>query len=86
MIKQALWGAYLVAATAATPFSGHPEPVDGPLLHVRWEAEDARDGLQVVCGEVRNDGTLAAQHVRLLVEQLRRRGPGAGEPRARGAG
>lgn len=70
MIRHTLWGTYLLAATAATPFSGHAQPVDGPRLHVRWEAEDARDGLQVVCGEVRNDGTLAAQHVRLLVEQL----------------
>ena len=70
MIKHTLWGTYLVAAMAATPFSGHAQPVDGPLLHLRWEAEAARDGLQAVCGEVRNDGTLAAQHVRLLVEQL----------------
>src|SRR6185312_8737799 len=70
MIKQTLWGTYLVAAMATTPFSGHEEPVDGPLLRLRWEAEAAREGLQVVCGEVRNDGTRAAQHVRLLVEQL----------------
>jgi len=70
MIKHTLWGTYLVAAMAATPFSGHAESVDGPLLRLHWEAEAARDGLQVVCGEVRNDGTLAAQHVRLLVEQL----------------
>jgi len=70
MIKQTLWGTYLVAAMATTPFSGHAEPVDGPLLRLHWEAEAAREGLQVVCGEVRNDGTRAAQHVRLLVEQL----------------
>jgi hypothetical protein len=70
MIKQTLWGTYLVAAMATTPFSGHAEPVDGPLLRLHWEADAAREGLQVVCGEVRNDGTRAAQHVRLLVEQL----------------
>ena len=70
MIKHTLWGTYLMAAMAATPFAGHAEPGDGPLLRIHWEAEAARDGLQAVCGEVRNDGTLAAQHVRLLVEQL----------------
>jgi hypothetical protein len=70
MLKHALWVTYLAAATAVTPFSGHAEPVDGPRLHVRWEADAARDGLQVVCGEVWNDGTLAAQHVRLRVQQL----------------
>ena len=70
MIKHTLCGTYLMAAMAATPFSGHAEPVDGPLLNLRWEAEAPRDGLQAVCGEVRNDGTLAAQHVQLLVEQL----------------
>jgi len=40
------------------------------LLRLRWEADPARDGVQAVCGEVLNDGTLAAEHVRLLVEEL----------------
>jgi hypothetical protein len=40
------------------------------LLRLRWQADPARDGVQAVCGEVLNDGGLAADHVRLLVEEL----------------
>ena len=70
MLKHTLWVTCLAAAAAVTPFADHARPFDGPRLHVRWEADAARGGLQVVCGEVWNDGTLAAQHVRLRVQQL----------------
>ena len=71
MIKQALWSACFLAAVAATPGTGAAQgPTDGPLLRLRWQADPARDGVQAVCGEVLNDGGLAAQHVHLLVEEL----------------
>jgi hypothetical protein len=70
-IKQALWSACFLTAVAAAPIPGQAQgPGDGPLLRLRWQADPARDGVQAVCGEVLNDGTLAAQHVRLLVEEL----------------
>lgn len=43
---------------------------DGRSLRVEWEADPPREGVQAICGAVFNDGTLAAEHVRLLVEQL----------------
>ena len=71
MIKQALWSACFLAAVAASPGAGAAQgPTDGPLLRLNWQADPARDGVQAVCGEVLNDGGLAAQHVRLLVEEL----------------
>ena len=71
VIKQALWSACFLTAVAAAPIPGEAQgPGDDPLLRLRWQADPARDGLQAVCGEVLNDGTLAAQHVRLLVEEL----------------
>ncbi len=71
MIKRALWSACFLVAVAAAPGTGTAQsPGDGPLLRLRWEADPARDGVQAVCGEVLNDGTLAAEHVRLLVEEL----------------
>src|SRR6266404_52479 len=71
MIKQALWSACFLAAVAAAPGTGAAQsPGDGPLLRLRWQADPARDGVAAVCGEVLNDGTLAAEHVRLLVEEL----------------
>lgn len=69
-IKQALWSACFLTAVAAAPIPGQAQSPGGPLLRLRWEADPARDGIQAVCGEVLNDGTLAAQHVRLLVEEL----------------
>ena len=71
MIKQALWSACFLAAVAAAPGTGAAQnPGDGPLLRLQWQADPARDGVQAVCGEVLHDGGLAAQHVRLLVEEL----------------
>src|SRR5260370_9918306 len=71
MIKQALWSACFLAAVAAAPGTGAAQsPGDGPLLRLRWQADPARDGVQAVCGEVLNDGTLAADHLPLLVEGL----------------
>src|SRR6266436_3580608 len=67
MIKQALWSACFLAAVAAAPGTGAAQsPGDGPLLRLRWQADPARDGVAAVCGEVLNDGTLAADHVRQL--------------------
>ena len=71
MIKQALWSACFLAAVAAAPVPATAQgPTDGPLLRLQWQADPARDGVQAVCGEVLNDGGLAADHVRLLVEEL----------------
>jgi len=52
------------------PIGAAQVPIDGPSLHLRWEADPARDGVQAGGGEVLNDGRPAAQGVRLLVEQL----------------
>src|SRR5260370_25801983 len=81
MIKRALWSACFLVAVAAAPGTGTAQsPGDGPLLRLRWEADPARDGVQAVCGEVLNDGTLAAEHVRLLVEELDGNGRGINSP------
>ncbi len=70
-IKQALWSACFLPAVAAAPIPGEAQGSgDGPSLSLRWHADPAREGIQAVCGEVLNDGTLAAEHVRLLVEEL----------------
>src|SRR5260370_26055680 len=71
MVERARGSACFLVAVAAAPGTGTAQsPGDGPLLRLRWEADPARDGVQAVCGEVLNDGTLAAEHVRLLVEEL----------------
>jgi hypothetical protein len=71
VIKRTLWSACFLAAVAAAPGTGAAQgATDGPLLRLRWEADPPRDGLQAVCGQVLNEGTLAAQHVQLLVEEL----------------
>jgi hypothetical protein len=70
MIKSALLSACVVGAVIAAPASGAAPGEDGRALRVEWETDPPRDGMQAVCGAVFNDGALAAQHVRLLVEQL----------------
>src|SRR5260370_13081827 len=71
MVERARGSACFLVAVAAAPGRGTAQSRgDGPLLRLRWEADPARDGVQAVCGEVLNDGTLAAEHVRLLVEEL----------------
>ena len=71
MIKSALWSACFVAAVMAAPGAGAAQSLeDGRSLRVQWETDPPRNGMQAVCGAVFNDGALAAQHVRLLVEQL----------------
>src|SRR5258705_11005705 len=71
MINQAVGSVCALPAVAAGPGTGAAQSQgDGPLLRLRWQANPARDGVAAVCGEVLNDGTLAADHVRLLVEEL----------------
>ncbi len=71
MIKRILWSACLMAAVATGPgVSGAESPQAAPPLRVQWEADQARDGLQAVCGRVFNDQSVAARHVVLLVEGL----------------
>lgn len=69
MIRSALLSACVLAAVAAAPGPGIAQG-PAPSLRVQWEADPPRGDIQAVCGEVFNDGTLAAQHVRLLVEEL----------------
>ena len=70
MINRALVSACFVAAVMAAPGLGAAQTEDGRSLRVQWETDPPREGVQAVCGAVFNDGALAAQHVRLLVEQL----------------
>jgi len=68
--RRVLWGACLLAvATAGGTSAAESAPWSIPL-RVEWEADPPRDGLQAVCGKVRNDQPVAAWHVVLLVEGL----------------
>jgi hypothetical protein len=69
VIKPALLSACLVATMMAAPGPGAAHTRRERPASV-WETDPPRDGVQAVCGAVFNDGALAAQHVRLLVEQL----------------
>ena len=74
MIKPILRSTCVMVVLAAPATSvADPSPI-APHFHLRWDTVPPRDGIQAVCGEVSNDGTLAAQHVRLLVEELDGRG------------
>ena len=58
-------------AVAAAPGMGVAQGSrEAPRLRLRWEADPPRHSLQAACGEVFNDGPVAAQHVRILVEEL----------------
>jgi hypothetical protein len=71
VIKAVLLSASIVTGLMAAASTGVAQGVeDGRSLRVEWEADPPRDGMQAVCGAVFNDGALAAEHVRLLVEQL----------------
>lgn len=63
-------GCVVAAVVAATWGPAAAQTEDGPSLRVEWEADPPREGVQAICGAVFNDGALAAEHVRLLVEQL----------------
>ena len=68
-----LLGAWATPQTAvgAAPGMGVARgSLDAPRLHLRWEADPPRHRVQAVCGEVFNDGRVAAQRVRILVEEL----------------
>jgi hypothetical protein len=70
MIKQILWSAWFLTALAAPAASVASPSLATPFLRLQWDPDTPRDGVPAVCGEVFNDGALAVQHVRLLVEEL----------------
>ena len=64
---------FMVVLAAPATSVADPSPI-APHLHLRWDMDAPRDGIQAICGEVSNDGTLAARHVRLRIEELDDRG------------
>ena len=64
---------FLVVLAAPATSVADLSPI-APHLRLRWDADPPRDGIQAICGEVSNDGTQAAQHVRLRIEELDSRG------------
>ena len=74
MIKPLLRSTCFMVVLAAPATSvADPSPI-APHLHLRGDTGQPRDGIQAICGEVSNDGTLAAPHVRLRIEELDDRG------------
>ena len=74
VIKSILRSTCFLVVLAAPASSPADPSQSAPHLHLQWDTDPPRDGIQAVCGEVSNDGTLTAQHVRLLVEELDGRG------------
>jgi hypothetical protein len=65
---------FMVVLAASATSVADPSPIAAPHLHLRWDTGQPRDGIQAICGEVSNDGTLAAQNVLLRIEELDDRG------------